>query len=136
VPPPTPLKFAILMGEIGVVDRIVGVSPASIRADMEIVELTRLPIAVGAGVFGGLHPVPLLQTKDVHLGLSEAPGHGGAGSPGADDQDVDWGGHVKPVPVCTRVSNQWGPRGIVNGNLAPTAQGSLLDAKRPYPPNA
>jgi hypothetical protein len=57
------------MGEIGVVDRIVGVSPASIRADMEIVELTRLPIAVGAGVFGGLHPVPLLQTKDVSARL-------------------------------------------------------------------
>jgi hypothetical protein len=80
---------------MGVVDRIVGIARTPVRADVEIVELTRLPIASGAGIFGGLHPVALLETEDVHLRLGEAPGQGRTGGTGADDQDVNWGRHAK-----------------------------------------
>jgi hypothetical protein len=71
---------------IGVVDRIVGVARTTVRADVEIVELTRLPIASGAGIFGRLHPVALLKAENSHLRLGEAPGHSRAGGTGANDQ--------------------------------------------------
>jgi hypothetical protein len=49
---------------VGVVDRIVGIARTTVRTDVEIVELTRLPIASGARVFGRLHPVRRYGEKD------------------------------------------------------------------------
>ena len=80
---------------VGVVDRIVGIARTTVGTDVEIVELTRLPVASGAGILGRFHPVALLETEDVHLRLGQAPGHGRAGGPCADDQDVNEGGHAK-----------------------------------------
>ena len=84
---------------VGVVDRIVGIACTTVGTDVEIVELARLPIASGTGIFGRLHPVALLETKDVHLRLGQAPGDGRAGGPCADDQDVNRGGHAKQSRV-------------------------------------
>ena len=72
-----------------VVDRIVGVAPAAVRADVEIGVAPGLPVAAVAGEVGGLHPVALLQAEDAHLGVGQAPGHRGARGAGADDQDID-----------------------------------------------
>src|SRR6516225_6161300 len=80
---------------VGVVDRIVGIAPTTVGADVEIVELARLPIASGARIFGRLHPVALLETENVHLCLGQAPGDGRAGGTGADDQDANGGSHAK-----------------------------------------
>jgi hypothetical protein len=49
---------------VGVVDRIVGIARTTVRTDVEIVELTRLPIASSARVFGRLHPVRRYGEKD------------------------------------------------------------------------
>src|SRR6516165_1592430 len=89
------VKIGDLDRRARVVDRIVGVALAAVGADVEIVELTRLPIASGAGILGRLHPVALLETENVHLGLGETPGDSSTGSPGADDQDVNRSGHAK-----------------------------------------
>jgi hypothetical protein len=75
----------------GVVDRIVGIALTTIGAYVEIVELTGLPIASSAGIFGRLHPVALLETENVHLRLGQAPGDSRTGGTGADDQDVNGG---------------------------------------------
>ena len=72
-----------------VVDRIIGVAPAAVRADVEIGVAPRLPVAAVAGEVGGLHPVALLQAEDAHPGLGQAPGHRGARGAGADDQHID-----------------------------------------------
>ena len=89
-----------------VVDRIVGIARATVRAVVEVVELTRLPVAAGAGIFGRLHPVALLEAEDVHLRLGEAPGHRRAGGAGADDQNVNRGGHAKePHLKCVAAIN-------------------------------
>ncbi len=78
----------------GVVDRIIGLACAPVRAVVEVVELARLPVAAGAGVFRRLHPVALLEAEDVHLRLGEAPRHRRARGAGADDKDVYGGsGH-------------------------------------------
>ena len=74
---------------IVVVDRIVGVARAAVRADVEIGEAARFPVAAVGREIGGLHPVALLQTQDLHARLGEAPGHGGARGAGADDEHVD-----------------------------------------------
>ncbi len=106
VPPPTPLKLAILIGELRVIDRIVRLPRPPVRAGAEIAELTRLPVASGAGIFGRLHPVALLQTEDVHLRLGQAPGHGRAGGTGANDQDVNRAVHAKePHWKCAAAIN-------------------------------
>ncbi len=100
---------------IGVIDRIVGIARSTVRAGMEIVELPRLPVASGAGIFGWLHPVALLKAEDVHLRLGQAPGHGRAGGTGANDQDVNRAGHAKePHLKCVAAING-GPSGVVNG---------------------
>src|SRR5215469_18120542 len=78
-----------------IVDRIVGIAVTAIGADVKIAELTRLPIAPGAGILRGLHPVALLETKDMHLRLGQAPGDGRSRGAGADDQNVNGGGHAK-----------------------------------------
>jgi len=77
-----------------VIDRIVGIAPTTVGADVEIVELARLPIASGARIFGRLHPVALLETENVHLCLGQAQGDSCTGSPGADDQDVNRSSHA------------------------------------------
>src|ERR1700749_1762067 len=83
-----PVEVGNLDRRIVIVDRIIRVARTAVRRVVELAELTRLPITPAGRVFGRLHPVALLQTKDVHLGFGEAPRHGGTGGPGTDDQDV------------------------------------------------
>ena len=71
-------------------DRIVSVTLAPVGADREIVELPRLPVAPGAGVFRRLHPATLFKADDAHPGIGQTPGHRGAGCAGADDENVNF----------------------------------------------
>ncbi len=75
----------------GVVDGIVSVARATVRADVEIGVAARFPVGARGGQLGRLDPVALLKTKDLHACLGKAPGHGGARGAGADDENVDDG---------------------------------------------
>ena len=74
---------------IVVVDRIIGVAPAPVRADVEIADSAAPPSPARCWESDWLHPIALFQAQDSHLRLGQAPGHRGAGRAGADDQDVD-----------------------------------------------
>ena len=85
-----------------VVDRIVGVAPAPVGADVEIGVAPRLPVAAVAREVGRLHPVALLEAEDAHPRLGEAPGDRRARGAGADDQDIDplVAGHLSVLAEC------------------------------------
>ena len=72
-----------------VVDRIVGVAPAAVGADVEIGVAAGLPVAAVAGEVGRPHPVALLQAEDAHPGFGQAPGHRRTRGARADDQHID-----------------------------------------------
>ena len=72
-----------------VVDGIVGVARAPVRADVEIGVAARFPVAAVGGEIGRLDPVALLEAQDLHARLGQAPGHRGARGAGADDQHID-----------------------------------------------
>ena len=55
-----------LHDRVVVVDRIVGVAPALVRADGEIGVAPGFPVAAVAREVGRLHPVALLQAEDAH----------------------------------------------------------------------
>ena len=48
-----------------------------------------LPGGLGLGIGAGVHPAALLQAHHVYPGLRQAPGEGPAGSPCADNQDIN-----------------------------------------------
>src|SRR5262249_54118097 len=68
--------------------RIVRLSPAPARADVEITVTPPLPAATGAWDVGVLHPIALLEAKDAHLRFRQAPGDCCARGAGADDQYI------------------------------------------------
>ena len=76
-------------GRVDVVDRIVRGAVAKVGADRVVPPLQHFPVATGAWVLGGIHPVALFHAHDAHPGFGEAPRDGGAGCAGADDQDID-----------------------------------------------
>ena len=85
------------------VDRVVGRARAAVGVDGETVTVTRLGVAARGGIFGRVHPVALLQTHDVHLGLGQTPGHCSARSACPDDQDVNLVQHFR-APRHFRIS--------------------------------
>src|SRR5215831_18355209 len=72
-----------------VVDRVVRVARAAVRADVEISVAPRLPVATVGWEFAGFDPASLLKTQDLHTCFGEAPSNRGAGSARADDQNID-----------------------------------------------
>src|SRR5262245_16961613 len=72
-----------------VVDRVVRVARAAVRADVEIGVATRLPIATVGRKFAGFDPVSLLEAQDLHPGLGEAPSNCGTRSARADNEYID-----------------------------------------------
>ena len=77
-------------GRVVVVDRIVRGAVAEVGADRIVPSLQHFPVAPGARVFGGIHPVALFHAHDAHSGFGEAPRDGGAGRACAHDQDINY----------------------------------------------
>jgi hypothetical protein len=98
---------------VGVVDRIVGIARTTVRTDVEIVELTRLPIASGARISDGFIQSPcsrqrmciFVSAKLQAMAAPEAP---------APMIRTSTGVVMQSGPGEIRGSNQWGPRRIVN----------------------
>ena len=74
---------------IVVVDRIVLGPGADVRARRIIAIEARLPVPARARILRRIHPAALVEAEDVHFCVGETPGDRGAGSAGADDQDVN-----------------------------------------------
>ena len=86
-----------------VVDRIVARPLADVRADGVVAEHPRLVVPPVGRIVGLLHPVALLQAKDFHPCLGEAPGDRRARGAGADDENVNFVLHARsPQPRATR----------------------------------
>ena len=71
-----------------IVDGVVLAAPARVRAEVEVGGLAHLPVGRDAGEVGGLHPIALLETDDVHARLCEAPRQRRPRRAGADDEHV------------------------------------------------
>ena len=76
-------------GRIRFVDGVVGHAAATVGADTELSTGAGLPVHVRAGVLGGVHPVALFETDDMHARVGQAPRDRGAGGARPDDQYVD-----------------------------------------------
>ena len=101
-----PVEVGNLHQRVVVVDGVIGFPRAAIGADVEIRVAARFPIAAVAWELAGFDPVSLLEAEDLHARFGQAPGDGGAGSAGADDQDVDHLiGGSGGVGVCLRCHN-------------------------------
>ncbi len=90
------VEIGHLHQRVVVVDRVVGVAPASVWTEIEIAVAPSLPVAAVAGEVGRLHPVALFQAQDLHARPGQAPCHRRARGAGADDQHIDRvvaGGH-------------------------------------------
>ena len=83
------IEVGDLHWRIVVVDGIIRVSPSPVGTDVEIAEAARLPIATVARKIPRFDPVALLEAKDLHARVGEAPGHRRARGARADDEDID-----------------------------------------------
>ena len=69
-PAADPVEVGDLHRRVVVVDRIIRRPRAPVRTDVEIAVAPRFPVAAVAGEVGRLHPIALLQAKDLHLRVS------------------------------------------------------------------